>query len=173
MIARFPQPLKFPAERLKRPFQFFLACFIAAVLPMPQANAETLELWHRPGGYTHLHIAEANRWLAKGTRLVIRDWQVSAAAIQIVYFKRKGGRVCYAKAGFNAEPALYFHLGTSQGTPHNTLASYLGAANAEKVGKLSGHGFRRMHPSAFGIRSCRDGTKGNARTRAQPSLLRW
>ncbi len=94
-------------------------------MPVLPASARTVELWNRPGGYTFQHIAQANRWLASGTRLVIRDWQVSAAAIQVVYFKRRGGNVCYAKSGFNSDPALYFHMSESRGSYRNNLAQYI------------------------------------------------
>jgi hypothetical protein len=137
------------------------------------ASAKTVELWHRPGGYTHQHILQANRWLASGTKLVIRDWQVSAAAIQVVYFKRKGGNVCFAKSGFNGQPSLHFHLSESRGTHRNTLAQYIGKANTAKVGKLSAYNFKSFHPSAFGIKACSGTIKADSRTRSRPSLMRW
>ena len=140
---------------------------------MAQAGAVTVELWNRPGGFTHLHIIEADRWLASGTKLVIADWQVSAAAIQVLYFKRKGGNVCYAKSGFSSTPALYFHLGRSRGVATDDLAHYIGHANAAKLGKLSSYSFKRFHPSVFGIRACGRNVKVDKRTVSRPSLMRW
>ena len=137
------------------------------------AAASTLELWYREGGYTHAHIAQARRWLASRTTLVIRDWQVSAAAIQVVYYKRMGGRVCYGRSGFNADPALYFHVPQSRGVPSNSLASHIGASNAAKLGRLSGNRMKRVHPSVFGIPACPPGLKARTRTLARPSLMRW
>ena len=69
------------------PFRQFLqrvAFAVVAAASVTPAAAQTIELWHRPGGYTHLHIAQADVWLKQHTRLVIRDWQESAAAIQVV-----------------------------------------------------------------------------------------
>lgn len=137
------------------------------------ASAKTIELWHRPGGYTHQHILQANRWLKSGTKLVIRDWQVSAAAIQIVYFKRKGGNVCFGKTAFNSSPSLRFHLSESRGTHVNTLSQYIGAANTAKIGRLTAYDFKSFHPSAFGIRACTGKEKIDQKTRAKPALMRW
>lgn len=140
---------------------------------MAPAEAATIELWNRPGGFTQLHIAQADRWLASGTRLVIADWQVSAAAIQVLYFQRKGGNVCYAKSGLLADPALYFHLGQSRGSSSNELGNYIGRANAAKVGKLSSYSFKRIHPKAFGIRACGPHVKADRRIVSRPALMRW
>lgn len=137
------------------------------------AAAETIELWNRQGGYTHLHMKQADQWLAHGTKLVIRDWQVSAAAIQVLYFKRRGGQVCYGKSGFNGDPALFFHTAESRGKPRNELAHYIGAGNAAKVGGLSPNRLKRFHPSAFGIKACAAGTRGETRTARRPPLMRW
>ncbi len=136
-------------------------------------SAKTIELWHRPGGYTHQHILQANRWLASRTKVVIRDWQVSAAAIQVVYFKRKGGNVCFAKSAFNAQPSLHFHLSESRGKHYNPLTQYIGKANTAKIGKLSAYGFKKFHPSAFGIKACAGSIKADVKTRSRPSLMRW
>jgi hypothetical protein len=135
--------------------------------------AETIELWNRPGGYTHVHIKQADAWLARGTMLVIRDWQVSAAAIQVLYFKRRGGQVCYAKSDFNAEPALFFHTPTSRGKAQDSLAHYVGAGNAGEIGNRSQYRFKRFHPSAFGIRACAPGQRADTRTARRPPLMRW
>ena len=105
--------------------------------------------------------------------MVIRDWQISAAAIQVVYFKRRGGNVCYAKSGFNADPALYFHLGTSRGQEQNNLAHYIGARNAARVGQLTAASFKRFHPSAFGIRACTGTARADTRTLSRPKIMRW
>ena len=154
------------------------AALMASVLAHPMgsiapAEAATVELWHRPGGYTHAHIAQAKHWLATGTTLVIRDWQVSAAAIQVLYFKRRGGKVCYARSGFNADPALYFHLAESRGRERNSLATFVGAGNAAKIGKLSAHRMKRLHPSAFGIPACPAKLKADKKILARPSLMKW
>lgn len=144
--------------------------FTGSAVPV---SAKTIELWHRPGGYTHQHILQANRWLKSGTKLVIRDWQVSAAAIQVVYFKRKGGNVCFGKTAFNATPSLRFHLSESRGKHMNTLTQYIGAANTAKIGKLSAYDFKSLHPSSFGIRACTGKEKIDRKTRSKPALMRW
>ena len=150
-----------------------IACIVFLLAGIVQAGAATVELWNRPGGFTYLHIVEADRWLASGTRLVIADWQVSAAAIQVLYFKRKGGNICYAKSRFSADPALYFHLGQSRGAANHDLAHYIGGANAAKIGKLSSYSFKRFHPSVFGIRACARNVKADRRIVSRPALMRW
>ena len=150
-----------------------IAALAGLVMVTGTASAETIDLWYRPGGHTHIHIAQADRWLSSGTQLVIRDWQVSAAAIQVVYFKRHGGKVCYAKPGFNADPALYFHLAESGGAYFNSLPKYIGAKYANKVGELSAHKMKRFHPSAFGIPACGKSTTATAKIVPKPSKLKW
>lgn len=130
-----------------------LAAFILVAAPVA-ASAETVTLGYRPGGFTHQHILQANRWLAAGMKVVIRGDQVSAAAIQVVYFKRRGGRTCFAP---RSDASLHFHLSESRGKFYNPLAQYLGRASAAKIGRLSAARFKRFHPSAFGIKACAKG----------------
>lgn len=112
-------------------------------------HGQTIDLWNRPGGYTAVFVDEARVWMKQGKRLVIHDWQQSAAAIQVVWYKQHGGSVCTGKAGFNADPALYFHLSSTGGHP----AEYLGPAVGRKIGPLT-TSLKRFSPAEFDIGPC-------------------
>jgi hypothetical protein len=123
-----------------------------ALLATPAAASETIVLKPRDGGYTHQHIAQAKRWLADGKRLVINGEQLSAAAIQAVYYKRHGGRICAARGA-----SLHFHLSTLRGGrgQANTLAVWIGRANAARIGHLKPGQWKRFSPATFGIGACK------------------
>lgn len=103
--------------------------------------AKTTEFGYRPGGYVFLFIAQAHNMLGRGDRIVITDDQLSAAAIQVVWYHRHGGKVC-AKKGTR----LFFHMGvdTITGQPRDANRHYLGRSVPE--GWYS--------PSKFGIALC-------------------
>ena len=131
------------------------ASFIAlSLLAAPATAAGTVMLGDRPGGFTHQHIAQAGIWLRGGKRLVIGGVQQSAAAIQIVWFTRRGGSACYLQG---RDVRLQFHLSTIAGGRGmtNTIATHLGRRNAGLIGKLPRHGFKSFHPSTFGIGACK------------------
>lgn len=127
------------------------AMFIAATL---SAQGAGLDLWYRRGGYTFVHIVQARHWLASRRHLVIRDTQVSAAAVQVLYYQRMGGTVCFFPKRLNVAPSLKFHLSASRGVYRNDIANYIGAENAAKIGKLSAGSFKSFHPTVFGIKAC-------------------
>ncbi len=101
-----------------------LSALLSTAVPVLPASARTVELWNRPGGYTFQHIAQANRWLASGTRLVIRDWQVSAAAIQVVYFKRRAAMCVTPSRASTPTRALFPHERIAR-SYRNNLAQYI------------------------------------------------
>lgn len=73
-----------------------------------EASAGTRDIWlgYRPGGLVKWHMDIADRWLREGKRLHITDDQWSAAARQVEYYARQGGKVC-AMPGVR----LYYHWG--------------------------------------------------------------
>jgi len=66
---------------------------------------------YRPGGYTLIHKKRGQQWLKSGKRIVIRGDQVSAAATQVVWYKRNGGKVCVA----GRDVLLWFHENGTKG----------------------------------------------------------
>ena len=117
------------------------ASLIALALLAAPAAAETITLGDRPGGYAHQHMQIAERWLKKRVRVVIAGDQQSAAAIQVVYFAGRGGRIC-AMPGVE----LYFHAGRSRGGAVTN-------ANRRYLGRNIRTGWHK--PAAFGIGGCK------------------
>ena len=106
----------------------------------PAVAGQTVTLGDRPGGYAHAHIKTAEVWLKTRTRVVIAGDQQSAAAIQVVYFAGRGGRIC-AKPGV----MLYFHAGRSRGGAVTN-------ANRRYLGRNLKDGW--YTPAKFGIGKC-------------------
>lgn len=115
-----------------------VAALMAMTLP---ATAKTIEFGYRPGGYSFVFVNRAKAMLARGDRIVITGDQMSAAAIQVVWYRQHGGKVC-AKPGVQ----MFFHLGrnTVTGAPIDSNRYYLGRSIRE--------GWYR--PSEFGIPQC-------------------
>jgi hypothetical protein len=138
------------------------------------AQAEVLILGYRPGGNIESHRIEARIWKKRGTEVQISDWQMSAAGLQMIYLKRIGGNICYRKSGLNARPAIYLHQPT--GRSGKQIANYkadmtrdLGARNTAIIGDLPKYGYKKFHPSAFGISACAVDKRG-IKTKAAPQL---
>ena len=129
-----------PATFRKRSPVFGAIMGAALALATPAEAGNTVTLGDRPGGYAHAHIKTAERWLKTRTRIVIAGDQASAAAIQVVYFHERGGRIC-AKPGVT----LYFHAGRSRGGAVTN-------ANRRYLGRDLKDGW--YHPEKFGIREC-------------------
>jgi hypothetical protein len=116
-----------------------LATIAALAALSATATADTIRLGERPGGYVHAHIDIARRWLKQGHKIIITGDQLSAAAIQVAWYRANGGTIC-ARPGI----ALFFHEG-ARGT--NPIRRYLGYNL--KPGWYS--------PGDFGIHECRSG----------------
>ena len=117
------------------------ASLISLLLLATPAAAKTVVLDDRPGGYVLHHVKQADYWLKHRTRVIIAGHQKSAAAIQVVYFAGRGGRVCAKR---NAK--LYFHMGRMpDGTPVD--------ANRRILGRSIKEGW--YSPAKFGIGACR------------------
>lgn len=113
-----------------------LLTLAALALISVTATADTIRLGDRNGGYVKQHIDTAKVWLKHRDSLILTGDQISAAAIQVAWFRAHGGKVC-------AYPgrALYFHDG-ALGT--NPTKRYLGYSL--KPGWYS--------PGDFGIKPC-------------------
>lgn len=74
----------------------------ALVLMTVTAQAKTITVGERLGGYLHQHIKVAKRWLATKTCVRASGDQWSAASIQLRYMKHYGGCVCKTRN-------IYFH----------------------------------------------------------------
>lgn len=114
---------------------------LALCFPAHQGVAsEKIVVDYRRGGYVHQHIQQAELWLKQGVQIVVADSQMSAAAIQVVYFGGRGGRIC-VKPGVS----LYFHPGRSRGGARtNPTLRYLGVSLPEGW----------YDPSRFGLKIC-------------------
>ena len=158
--------------------------FAASILLLtvsPSAAGDTLDLYYRPGGITDNHMTLARQWKRQGIKIRIRDWQMSAAGLQVIYYKTIApNSICYGRAGFNARPAIYLHQPTHRGNPtaryKAQIAKWVGSRNARIIGELPRAGFKRFSPSTFGIRSCDryawGSSKGKTVSEARPSLYK-
>ncbi len=108
----------------------------------------TLKLGTRYGGFMHDHKMIADRWLRRKVKIEFSGKQESAAGIQLLYFKRMGGNVCY-----RGNAKLGFHLANSRGYLHNNLKPFIGKANTALVGPLS-ISMKYFPPSLFKFKRC-------------------
>lgn len=104
------------------------------------AVAVALILGERLGGFTHFYQLQAKQWLSQGVSLVLIGDQWSAAAEQVVLYRRSGGKICARKG-----VSLHFHA----------------HCNA-RTGKCSGNPniWVTRKPSYYGISSCNPLHKG-------------
>ena len=123
--------------------QYFSLCagVVAGLLLATSAKAATVEYGYRPGGYTVVFMTRAKAMLARGDRIVLTGDQMSAAAIQVAWYRQRGGKVCT-----KGDVQLFFHVGrnTATGAPIDGNKFYLGRSIRE--GWYS--------PSKFGIPHC-------------------
>jgi len=105
------------------------------------AHSKTVEFGFRPGGHTVEFIRAAKVMLKSRDRIVIRRDQMSAAAIQVVWYRKHGGKVCT-----KGDVQLFFHMGRNMrtGEPIDSNRFYLGRSIPE--------GWYR--PAEFGIPKC-------------------
>lgn len=114
---------------------------VAGLALADPAHAETITLHERNGGYAHHHIKAAERWLKRRVRIIVAADQQSAAAIQVIYYHGRGGRIC-AKRGVR----LYLHEGRSRGGAVTNV-------NRRYLGRTIKDGW--YAPAKFGIGECR------------------
>lgn len=153
----------------------------ALSLTVTASHGDTLDLYYRPGGLTDNHLTMARQWKRQGVKIRIRDWQMSAAGLQVIYFKMIApDSICHGVSGFNARPAIYLHQPAHEGRPvkayRSKIAKLLGPRNARVIGTLPWSGFKRFDPEAFGIKPCSRYAwghgKGKTVSEATPSLYR-
>ncbi len=88
----------------------FMILGVALVISVQPVDAKAITVRERFGGYVHIHKLIADRWLGAKICVRVNGDQWSAAALQLRYFKAKGGCVCkvrdfnyhdHAGAGWN------------------------------------------------------------------------
>lgn len=95
--------------RMETEMTLRMLAIIAALAALPaNATADTIRLGNRDGGYVALHMAQARQWLRHRHKLVLTGDQISAAAIQVAWYRQHGGSVC-AWPGV----ALWFHASST------------------------------------------------------------
>jgi len=117
-----------------------IAAALLLAIATPAEAGGTITLDDRPGGHAHAFMKVADVWLERKRRVIIAGDQESAAAIQVVYYHGRGGRIC-AKPGV----MLYFHEGRSRGGAVTN-------ANKRYLGRSIKTGWYR--PAKFGIGEC-------------------
>ena len=121
-------------------------------------QAHTTVLGYRPGGLVMEHIREADRWLHQGIRIEVTDWQMSSAAMQIVYFFRRGGEVCYRDSSALTRAYLQFHQPQANGIPvidyRPVFIHYMGEQTTDMIGPVVVEKFKAIHASQLGIPQC-------------------
>lgn len=143
-----------------------VAIFLALLfVPVPVfAGQACIGLDYRPGGLVKWHVDTGNAWARRGECIVIKNWQESAAAIQVAVFVENGGRACYIKPSFFTNPGLRFHKAesidrrTGKASYDDSLKRYAPRV-AAKVKKATGkelpiYGMLDVRPSQIGIPQC-------------------
>lgn len=118
-----------------------LLVVMALLCGVVSAHAKTVEFGYRPGGYSFMFISRAKAMLARGDRIVIAGDQMSAAAIQVVWYRQRGGKVCT-----KGDVQLFFHMG------RNTVTGKPIDSNKWHLGRSIPEGW--YSPSKFGIPKC-------------------
>jgi hypothetical protein len=119
--------------------------FVTPKPAFPKAKNGIVTLWYMPGGVEGEHFRWAKVWLDRGYRMELRDDQYSAAAMMVLWFKHRGGKVCAHKGA-----DLHFH------TPNNRNGvEYFGPSAAKIIGNTPRYGWKRIAPKAFGIPRCK------------------
>jgi hypothetical protein len=135
-----------------------LLTFGAFMWAINSVQAHTLVLGYRPGGFVMAHIREADRWLRQGIQIEVTDWQMSSAAMQIVYFFRMGGAVCYRDSSPLMRAYLQFHQPQANGLPvedyRPVFIHYMGEQTTELIGSVVVDDFKAIHASKVGIPLC-------------------
>ena len=125
------------------------------------AQADTLILGYRPGGLVMEHMREADQWLLQGMNIEVTDWQMSAAAMEIVYFHRRGGTICYRDSSPLARAYLQFHQPQANGVAVKNYRAgfvhFMGEEITALIGPVVVKEYTPVHASAVGIPLCAPG----------------
>ena len=154
-----------------------VAIFLALLfVPVPVFAGQKIELWFDGGGLPAHYGDMARRWKRNGDFIIIRDMQVSSAALAILEARRLGVRMCYGKSGFNARPSLWLHQ-TRFGDPktgkwHYRDEAFIRWGIRTPTGEKFGQRFRVMHPKEIGIPACPKGIKGDTKIVPAPYIYR-
>lgn len=145
---------------------------IGGLVKVPIAFAgQKIELWFDGGGLPAHYGDMARRWKRNGDYLIIRDMQVSSAALAILEAKRLGVRMCYGKSGFNARPMLYLHQ-TKIGDPRTGRWKFYDEPGKRYGLKSPINGYRKVHPKDIGIPACPKGLKPDVKITPIPYIYR-
>ena len=125
------------------------------------ARAEIIVLGYRPGGMVMEHMREADRWLQDGANIEVTDWQMSAAAMELVYFHRRGGTICYRDSSPLERAYLQFHQPQSNGVAvkdyRAVFVLFMGEEITALIGPVVVDQYRPVHASEVGIPLCVQG----------------
>jgi hypothetical protein len=115
-----------------------LAAVIAAQCNLALARPGEVWIGPRTGGYLFLYIAEGKHMISSGNRYRVRGDQSSAAAIQVLFVKRRvPGRICASPIA-----KLHFHQPFNPITKttfidsRRWLVAFIGRANLKRLGPL-------------------------------------
>ena len=116
------------------------------------ANAHfTIKIGSRPGGNVASHLMIARQWHTLGIGVRLTGSQYSAAAMQVILFKKLGGDVC-ARKGIR----LYLHQPTLFGHRipdyRRFLKQMMGGID---LGPLPLRTWKIVDPKKYGIRTCK------------------
>jgi hypothetical protein len=115
--------------------------FGVLALSAPAHAGKTVKLGCSDGGNVAHHVMIARDFLQHRHRLVITCNRASAAAIQVIWYRKHGGKVC-AKPGVR----LFLHMGYD---PEKRIAVDV---NRQYLGRSYREGW--YHPSKFKIGEC-------------------
>jgi hypothetical protein len=135
-----------------------LAMFAFLGWAISLAQAQTIILTYRPGGMVMSHVREADRWLHQGVHIEVTDWQMSSAAMQIVYFYRRGGTICYRDSSELERAYLQFHQPQANGVAvenyRGVFVHFMGEEITAMIGPVVVNEYKAVHASEIGIPLC-------------------
>jgi hypothetical protein len=129
------------AEKPSRIRQAIWGALAFLALSAPAHAGKTVTLGCSDGGNVAHHVMIAHGFLKHRHRLVITCNRASAAAIQVIWYRKHGGKVC-AKPGVR----LFLHMGYD---PEKRVAVDV---NRQYLGRSYREGW--YHPSKFKIGEC-------------------
>jgi beta-glucosidase/6-phospho-beta-glucosidase/beta-galactosidase len=131
---------------------------VAFCWAVASAQAQTIVLSYRAGGMMMEHIHQADQWLHQGVRIEVTDWQMSSAAMQIVYFYRHGGAICYRDSSEWTRAYLQFHQPQANGVAvddyRGVFVHFMGEEITAMIGPVVVDEFKAIHASEVGISRC-------------------
>jgi hypothetical protein len=136
---------------------FAISYSIPTILPtyFPPQESKLL-VFDRPGGLMKTYYEEEASWRRDRVTIKILGDQYSAAAMQVVMYHFRGGKIC------TGDITLYFHqpyiefLNMRIGVPYyrEVFIEWVGMKFTDLIGPLTVTKWKKLDPRVFGIPRC-------------------